>query len=83
MADFEVMLPSLGEGAKAPKSATVSFFYVEPGEAIEKESPLVQMVTDKATFDVPCPVSGTVKKIIAQEEQVVKVGGPLAVIETA
>ena len=82
MAQHEVKLPALGDDSDAPTDATVSFFYVEEGERIEKEAPLVQMVTDKASFDVPCPVSGTVKRIAVKEEEVVEVGGLLAVIET-
>jgi pyruvate/2-oxoglutarate dehydrogenase complex dihydrolipoamide acyltransferase (E2) component len=82
MANYEVKLPSLGDDSDAPSEATVSFFHVEVGERIEKEAPLVEMVTDKASFDVPCPVSGTVKRLAAQEEEVVEVGGLLAVVET-
>jgi len=39
-------------------------------------------VTDKATFNVPCPAAGKVKSIAVKEEEVVRVGGLLAVVET-
>ena len=42
-----------------------------------------EMFTDKATFTVPCPLNGRVKRILVQENQSVKVGQPLAVVETA
>ncbi|MDK1030812.1 MAG: biotin/lipoyl-containing protein [Planctomycetia bacterium] len=80
MADYEAKLPDLGEDAG--DEATLSFFYVEVGETIEKDAPLAQMVTDKAAFDVPSPVSGTIKSLAVKEEDVVEVGGLLAVIET-
>ncbi len=80
MPDFEVKLPPLGEGA--PDEATVSFFYVKPGDEITEGGDLCEMVTDKATFNVPSPCTGTVKKIVAKEEDVVRVGGLLAVVET-
>ncbi len=80
MPDFEVKLPPLGEGA--PDEATDSFFYVKPGDEITEGGDLCEMVTDKATFNVPSPCTGTVKKIVAKEEDVVRVGGLLAVVET-
>ncbi len=39
------------------------------------------MVTDKATFDVPCPVSGKVKELLVEDGDEVEVGGKLAIIE--
>ena len=80
MADFEVKLPPLGDGA--PDEATVSFFFVEEGKEVKEGDDFCEMVTDKATFNVPSPVSGRVKKIAAKEEDVVKVGGLLAIVET-
>jgi pyruvate/2-oxoglutarate dehydrogenase complex dihydrolipoamide acyltransferase (E2) component len=72
MADVEVKLPSLGE--EAGNEARVSFWYVDVGEDIEEGEDLVQMLTDKATFDVPSPASGRVSALLAEEDQTVKVG---------
>lgn len=80
MAEHQVKLPSFGEDAG--EEATVSFFYVDPGETIDQDEPLAQMVTDKATFDVPSPVAGTLKSIEVEENHKVNVGDLLAVIET-
>ena len=74
-----ITLPELGDDA--PDKAQLSFFYVEPGDTIAKDESLAEMVTDKATFDVPCPVSGTVKELLAKDGDEVEVGGQLAVIE--
>lgn len=76
----EVKLPELGEDA--PDEATVSFFFVEEGDTVKEGEDLVEMVTDKATFEVPAPASGKVVEVKAEEEQIIKVGGVLAVIET-
>jgi len=78
--EHTVTLPELGEDAG--DEATVSFFHFEEGDEVKEGDALVEMVTDKAAFDVPSPVSGVLKKILADEDQVVPVGGPLAVIET-
>ena len=80
MADFEVKLPPLGKDA--PDEATVSFFYVKEGADVKEGDDFCEMVTDKATFNVPSPVTGKVKKIVAREEDLVPVGGLLAVVET-
>lgn len=80
MADYKVTLPELGKDA--PKEATVSFFFVEEDGEVEEGDDFCEMVTDKATFNVPSPVTGKVKKIVAKEEDVVPVGGLLAIVET-
>jgi 2-oxoglutarate dehydrogenase E2 component (dihydrolipoamide succinyltransferase) len=80
MADFEVKLPPLGEDA--PDEATVSFFFVEEGSDVKEGDDFCEMVTDKATFNVPSPVAGRVKKIVAKEDELVPVGGLLAIVET-
>ncbi len=80
MADFEVKLPELGKDA--PEEATVSFFFVKEGSDVKEGDDFCEMVTDKATFNVPSPVTGKVKKIVAKEEDLVSVGGLLAIVET-
>ena len=65
MSLFELRLPDLGEDAG--DEATVSFWYFEENEAVAKDEDIVEMVTDKATFNVPCPVSGTVVEVRAAD----------------
>ena len=76
---MEVKLPELGEDAG--DSAKVSFWYYDVGEKVEEGEDLVEMVTDKATFNVPAPVSGDLKEILVGEGDEAKVGDVLAVIE--
>jgi len=77
--EVEVKLPPLGEDA--PDEAEVSFWYVEEGEELEEGQDMVEMLTDKAAFTVPAPVSGTIKSIRAAEGDRVKVDGVLAIVE--
>ena len=77
MAEFTVMLPSLGD--EAGDIAKVSFTYFEEGELVKEEEDLIEMVTDKATFNVPCPKTGTIKKMLVQEDEEVKVGDPICI----
>jgi 2-oxoglutarate dehydrogenase E2 component (dihydrolipoamide succinyltransferase) len=78
----EVKLPSLGEDSDAPKAAKVSFWFVDVGERIAEGDDLVAMFTDKATFDVPSPVTGTLVETKAAEADTVKVGEVIALVET-
>lgn len=75
---MDVVLPELGENIN---EATVSFWHVEKGESINEGDDLVEMVTDKATFNVPAPKTGVLKDILFEEGQTAKVGKAIAVIE--
>jgi pyruvate dehydrogenase E2 component (dihydrolipoamide acetyltransferase) len=77
--EHRVELPPLGDDA--PDEAEVSFWYVAPGEEVEAGADLLEMITDKAAFTVPSPVAGTVKELLAEEGEKVKVGQGIVVIE--
>ncbi len=79
MAQFEVTLPSLGEDAG--DTATVSFTYFNPGDAIDEGADLIEMVTDKATFNVPSPKKGRLVKYLVTEDTTVTVGDKIAILE--
>lgn len=79
MANYVVNLPSLGDDAG--DEAQVSFVYVKPGDEVKEEADLVEMVTDKATFNVPSPKSGKIVKLLVEEGDTVKVGAPICDME--
>ena len=74
----KAVLPGLGEGIK---SATLSYWYFKPGEKVAQNNDLVEFATDKATFNLPSPCSGTLSKIFFQEGDTVNVGDAVAEIE--
>ncbi|MCK6469895.1 MAG: biotin/lipoyl-binding protein [Candidatus Brocadia sinica] len=76
----EVELPEV-EGNNGDE-ATVSFWYVEEDEEVEEGEDLVEMITEKTTFNVTAPVSGRLLEILAQEGDVVKIGDIMAILET-
>jgi 2-oxoglutarate dehydrogenase E2 component (dihydrolipoamide succinyltransferase) len=78
---IEVKLPELG--AEAGDEATVSYWIAQEGDAVTEGDDLVEMLTDKANFNVPAPCSGTITKLCANENEVVKVGDLLCEIEPA
>jgi len=69
---IDVPLPDLGEDAG--DEARVAFWYVDVDEELKEGDDLVQMLTDKATFDIPSPAAGKVVELVADEDQTVKVG---------
>lgn len=74
----KVVLPELGEGIE---KATVSYWYFQEGEKVKEKDDLVELTTDKATFNLPSPCSGTIIEIFFREGDTVNVGEALAVIE--
>lgn len=74
----ELVLPELGEGIE---KATVSYWHFDEGAQVKEGEDVVEMVTDKATFNLPANCSGQLKKIFFREGEVVKVGEILATIE--
>lgn len=74
----EVKLPELGEGIN---EATVSFWHFSEGDEVKEGDDLVEMATEKATFNVPASASGKLSKKKFEEGQIVKVGEALAIIE--
>jgi len=84
MAEFEVLLPSLVEQSGDPNAgefAKVSFVYVAVGQKILEGEDLIEMVTDKAAFNVPSPRTGVVKSIFVEEDQKVNTGDRLVILE--
>ncbi|MHC4873008.1 MAG: biotin/lipoyl-containing protein [Planctomycetota bacterium] len=84
MADFEVKLPSLQETSgddSAGDEAKVSFVYVDEGDTVNEGDDLIEMETDKATFNVPSPKSGTVKSLSVEETDVLKNGDLICILD--
>lgn len=73
----KVVLPELGEGIT---KATLSYWFFKDGERVKEKDDLVELATDKATFNLPSPCSGIVSEIMYSEGDTVGVGQVLAVI---
>ncbi len=57
MGRYVVKMPDIGEGMT---QAEIVAWHVAPGQVIREEDPLVEIMTDKATVELPAPVAGTV-----------------------
>lgn len=73
-----IKLPELGENVD---SGELTKILVNIGDAISKDDPLLELETEKATVEVPSPVSGVVKELHVQQGQKVKVGDALFTID--
>jgi 2-oxoisovalerate dehydrogenase E2 component (dihydrolipoyl transacylase) len=79
MRRYVFKLPDLGEGAV---DAEVVAWKVAVGDQIQEDQPLVEMLTQKATVEVPAPVTGRVLSTTGTAGDRVAVGAELAVFET-
>ncbi len=73
----EFRLPDIGEGVH---EGEIVKWLVKEGDTVKEDQPLVEVMTDKATVEIPSPAAGKVLQIRAQEGEVVKVGSVLVVI---
>lgn len=80
MANVEIRLPELGEGVT--EGELVSWL-VQVGDKIEVDQPLAEMMTDKATVEVPSSKAGVVKELKVEEGDVVPVEEVLLVIDAS
>ncbi len=74
----DIKLPELGEGIEGAK---VSFWHYDIGENIKAGDDLLEVTTDKATFNVPASVGGVLKEQKFEEGEDILVGDVLAVVE--
>lgn len=79
MAVQEIRVPDL-EGAE---NLGVVEVYVAAGDAVEPESPLISLESDKAVLDVPSPLAGTITELKVSEGDTVNVGDLIALAEIA
>lgn len=79
MATKNVQLPELGEGVTEGELVK---WLVKVGDRISPDQPVAEMMTDKATVEVPSPIAGVVKEIQKKEGDVVEVGAVMLVVET-
>jgi 2-oxoglutarate dehydrogenase E2 component (dihydrolipoamide succinyltransferase) len=76
----EVCVPQIGESIK---SAFIGQWMKGAGEYVEAGEPLVEIESDKATLEVPAPVSGRVVETLAGEGDEVLIGAPIAQLDSS
>src|SRR2546426_1017040 len=76
----EFKLPDIGEGVH---EGEVVKWFVKEGDAVKENDPVVEVMTDKVTVQIPSPVTGKILQLRAKEGEVVKVGSTLVVFGEA
>jgi len=76
----DVKLPELGEGVTEGELVK---WLVKPGDSVKTDQPIAEVMTDKATVEVPTPLSGTVKELKLKPGQVVKVDAVMITVESS
>ncbi|WP_417603102.1 dihydrolipoamide acetyltransferase family protein [Owenweeksia hongkongensis] len=79
MAQVELIMPKMGESVA---EATIIKWLKEEGDTIDMEESVLEIATDKVDSEVPSPTEGVLLKKLFGEDDVVKVGDPIAIIET-
>ncbi len=77
---LEVRVPELGDSDA--DEVAVSFWYFDAGEKVREGEELVELLTDKAAFNVTVPANGVLCEIMVPEGGAASVGDVLGCIET-
>jgi pyruvate dehydrogenase E2 component (dihydrolipoamide acetyltransferase) len=78
MATFELKLPDIGEGVQ---EGEIVKWMVKPGDVVQEDQVVVEVMTDKATVSVPTPRGGKVLQTHGKEGEVAKVHHLLVTLE--
>lgn len=79
MAIEQIKMPQLGESVT---EGTISKWLVSVGDKVNKYDPLAEVMTDKVNAEVPSSFTGTIKELIANEDDTLAVGEIICSIET-
>lgn len=72
-----ILMPKL---SLTMKEGTVIEWFKKEGDMVEKGEPIVEVLSEKATYDVEAPASGVLRKILAPEGTDVPVAGTIGII---
>ena len=75
-----IELPHVGESVV---EGTIGKWFKQPGDAVKRYEPLVEIITDKVTMEVPSPVDGSLVRLLAEEGETLPMGAPIAEVATA
>jgi 2-oxoglutarate dehydrogenase E2 component (dihydrolipoamide succinyltransferase) len=74
----ELKVPSVGESIV---EVEIGAWLKKEGEAFRADEPLVELITDKATLELPAPFAGTLRKILKAQGETARVGEAIALLE--
>src|SRR5579863_4168069 len=74
-----IKMPQLGESVT---EGTIGRWLKKPGDRIERDEPIVEIITDKVNAEIPSPSAGVLRRISADEGAVIAVGQEIAYLAT-
>ncbi|OFZ18711.1 MAG: hypothetical protein A2Z20_04985 [Bdellovibrionales bacterium RBG_16_40_8] len=80
MAGREVKLPDIGEGVTEGEMVR---WLVKVGDLVKADQTVAEVMTDKATVEVPTPVAGTVKELKVKEGDIIPIESTMLVLEVS
>ncbi len=78
MSRIKVPMPQMGESIA---EGTVSKWLKAPGDAVDRDEPILEISTDKVDAEIPSPSAGILAEIVVPEGETVEVGTVVAYIE--
>ncbi|MFW6276525.1 MAG: biotin/lipoyl-containing protein, partial [Bacteroidota bacterium] len=76
----DVVMPKMGESLQ---EGTITKWLKKKGDKVERDEMILEISTDKVDTEVPSPVSGTLVDILAEENETIEVGSPIARISAS
>lgn len=80
MANQEVRLPDIGEGVT---EGELIKWLVKEGDSVSADQPIAEVMTDKATVEVPTPYAGTVKQFKYSEGDMIPIETVMLVLDAS
>lgn len=77
MAVEKIVIPDFGD----VQQITVVETFVSPGDKVEVEDSLIALESEKAVMDIPSPYAGVITEVLVKEDDVVKSGDTIVLIE--
>ncbi|APD09432.1 MULTISPECIES: 2-oxoglutarate dehydrogenase complex dihydrolipoyllysine-residue succinyltransferase [Thermus] len=74
----ELKVPSVGESIV---EVEIGAWLKREGESFAQDEPLVELITDKATLELPAPFAGTLRQILRKTGETARVGEAIALLE--
>ncbi|MGB5758162.1 MAG: biotin/lipoyl-containing protein, partial [Acidimicrobiales bacterium] len=80
MSRLTVKVPDVGEGVA---EVEIVSWAVSEGQEVERNQIIAEVMTDKATVEVPAPVDGVVRAMVGAVGDILLVGSPLFALDVA
>jgi 2-oxoisovalerate dehydrogenase E2 component (dihydrolipoyl transacylase) len=78
MGRYVFKLPDVGEGTA---EAELVAWHIKPGDVVEEDQPIIDVMTDKATVEIPAPAAGKVLSVKGAPGEMLAVGSAILVLE--